>query len=118
MHRIMLASKIHRAVVREVHLQYEGSITIDETILAAADVLPYQQVQVYNVSTGARFETYTLAGEAGSGTIVVNGAAARLAQPGDRLIIAAYGMVEEARTGEHKPRIVLLDEQNRIAAAL
>ncbi len=118
MHRIMLASKIHRAVVREVNLQYEGSITIDETILAAADVLPYQQVQVYNVSTGARFETYSLAGEAGSGTVVVNGAAARLAHPGDRLIIAAYGMVEEARAGEHKPRIVLLDEQNRIAATL
>jgi aspartate 1-decarboxylase len=118
MHRIMLVSKIHRAVVREVNLQYEGSITIDDAILAAADVLPYQQVQIYNVSTGARFETYVLAGEGGSGTVVVNGAAARLAHPGDRLIIAAYGMIEEARAADHKPRIVLLDEQNGIAATL
>src|SRR3989337_371836 len=104
MHRIMLASKIHRAVVREVNLQYEGSITIDETILDAAAVLPYQQVQVYNVSTGTRFETYTLAGEAGSGTIVVNGAAARLAHPGDRVIIAAYRMVEEGPGGGDQPK--------------
>lgn len=118
MHRIMLASKIHRAVVREVNLQYEGSITIDEEILTAADILPYQQVQVYNVSTGARFETYALAGEGGSGKIIVNGAAARLAHRGDRLIIAAYSLIEEAHAGEHKPRIVLLDEENRIAAAL
>src|SRR3972149_645515 len=116
MHRIMLASKIHRAVVREGNLQYEGSITIDETILAPADVLPYQQGQGYNVSTGTRFETYTLAGEAGSGTIVVNGAAARLAHPGDRLIIAAYGMVEEARGGGGKARDGPLHGQNRIAA--
>jgi aspartate 1-decarboxylase len=114
----MLLSKIHRAVVREVDLQYEGSITIDEMILTAADILPHQQVQIYNINTGARFETYTLAGKAGSGTVVVNGAAARLAHPGDRLIIAAFGMVEDARAGEHKPRIVRLDEQNRIAATL
>ncbi|MFQ5848193.1 MAG: aspartate 1-decarboxylase [Candidatus Methylomirabilales bacterium] len=118
MHRIMLVSKIHRAVAQAVNLEYEGSITIDDAILTAADILPYQQVQVYNVNSGTRFETYAIAGEGGSGTIVVNGAAARLVQPGDRLIIAAYALVEEARAAEHKPRIVLLDEQNRIAATL
>ncbi|MEE9172206.1 MAG: aspartate 1-decarboxylase [candidate division NC10 bacterium] len=116
MHRIMLVSKIHRAVAVDVNLDYEGSITIDEEILTAADIVPYQQVQVYNISTGARFETYTLAGEAGSGKVVVNGAAARLVHRGDRLIIAAYGLFEEARAADHKPKIVLLDEQNRIAA--
>jgi aspartate 1-decarboxylase len=115
-HRIMLRSKIHRAVVREVHLHYEGSITIDEDLLAAADILPYQQVQVYNVNSGARFETYVLPGVAGSGAIIVNGAAARLAHPGDRVIIAAYALMEEATAAAHKPRVVLVDEQNRIAA--
>lgn len=118
MHRIMLASKIHRAVAQEVNLDYEGSITVDEEILNAVGVLPYQQVQVYNLSTGARFETYAVAGEAGSGKIVVNGAAARLVHRGDLLIIATYGLIEEARAAEHKPKIVLLDEQNRIAATL
>ena len=116
MHRIMLASKIHRGVVQDVNLEYEGSITIDESILAAADLLPYQQVQVYNLNTGARFETYALAGEAGSGKIIVNGAAARLVHPGDLLIIAAYALVEEARAADHKPRIVHLNQQNRITA--
>ena len=118
MHRIMLASKIHRAVAQDVNLEYEGSITIDETILAAADILPYQQVQVYNLSTGARFETYALAGEAGSGKIIVNGAAARLVHPGDLLIIAAYALIVEARAADHKPRIVLLDQRNRITATV
>lgn len=114
----MLASKIHRAVAQEVNLEYEGSITIDEEILCAADILPYQQVQVYNISTGARFETYALSGEAGSGKVVVNGAAARLVHRGDRLIIAAYRLIEESRAADHKPRIVLVDGQNRIAARL
>jgi aspartate 1-decarboxylase len=114
----MLVSKIHRAVAQDVNLDYEGSITIDEELLAAADILPYQQVQVYNLSTGARFETYALAGEVGSGTIVVNGAAARLVDRGDRLIIAAYGLLEEASAADHKPKIVLLDERNRIAARM
>ena len=118
MDRIMLISKIHRAVAQDVNLDYEGSITIDEEILAAADILPYQQVQVYNFSTGARFETYALAGEAGSGKIVVNGAAARLVHRGDRLIIAAYALLEEGRAADHKPKVVLLDEQNRIKATL
>ncbi len=112
----MLAAKIHRAVTQDVNLDYEGSIAIDEEILNAADILPYQQVQVYNVNTGDRFETYTIAGEAGSGKIVVNGAAARLVSRGDRLIIAAYRLIEEARAADHKPRIVVLDEQNRILA--
>lgn len=118
MHRIMLTSKIHRAVTQEVNLQYEGSIAIDEEILVAADILPYQQVQVYNLNTGTRFETYTIAGGAGSRQVAVNGAASRLVHPGDLLIIAAYGLVEEARAAEHKPKIVLLDQQNRIAGTL
>lgn len=118
MHRIMLLSKIHRAVVQDANLDYEGSITIDEELLTAADILPYQQVQVYNLSTGARFETYALAGEVGSGKIVVNGAAARLVDRGDRLIIATYGVLEEAKAADHKPKIVLLDERNRITARM
>ncbi|MFQ5989096.1 MAG: aspartate 1-decarboxylase [Candidatus Methylomirabilales bacterium] len=116
MHRIMLVSKIHRAVTHEVNLHYEGSIAIDEEILAAADIFPYQQVQVYNLNTGARFETYAIAGGAGSGKVAVNGAASRLVNPGDLLIIAAYGLIEEARVAEHKPKIVLVDAQNRITA--
>ena len=114
MHRIMLVSKIHRAVATEVNLNYEGSITIDEEILTAADVLPHQQVQVYNLSTGTRFETYALAGVAGSGKVTVNGAAARLVHPGDLLIIAVYALIEEAQAAAHKPRVVYVNQQNRI----
>lgn len=118
MHRIMLISKIHRAVTQEVNLDYEGSIAIDEEILNAADIFPYQQVQVYNINTGVRFETYAIAGEGGSGKIAVKGAASRLVHPGDLLIIATYGLVEEEQAASHKPKIVLLDRHNRIAARL
>lgn len=114
----MLISKIHRAVTHEVNLDYEGSIAIDEEILNAAAIFPYQQVQVYNTNTGVRFETYAIAGEAGSGKVAVKGAASRLVHPGDLLIIAAYGLVEEEQAASHKPKIVLLDRQNRIAATL
>ena len=117
MHRIMLISKIHRAVTQEVNLDYEGSVAIDEEILNAADIFPYQQVQVYNINTGVRFETYAITGEAGSGKIAVNGAASRLVHPGDLLIIAAYGLVEEEQAAAHKPKVVLLDRQNRIVTA-
>lgn len=118
MHRIMLVSKIHRAVTTDVNLDYEGSIMVDEEILTAADVLPYQQVQVYNLSTGTRFETYAIAGLAGSGKITVNGAAARLVHPGDLLIIAVYALIEEAGAAAHKPRVVYLDQQNQIVGTL
>lgn len=116
MHRIMLISKIHRAVAQEVNLDYEGSIAIDEEILNAAGIFPYQQVQVYNLNSGVRFETYAIAGGAGSRRIAVNGAASRLVHPGDLLIIAAYGLIEEEHAAAHKPKVVLLDRQNRIAA--
>ena len=113
----MMQAKIHRAVVSDVNLNYAGSITIDEVLLAAAGILPHQKVQVVNVNNGVRFETYTLAGEAGSGVIRVNGAAARLAQPGDIIIIIAYALMTETEGAAHQPKVVLVDERNRIVDA-
>lgn len=108
----MLKSKIHRATVTEANLNYVGSITIDETLLQTAGMLEYQQVQVVNINNGARFDTYTMRGEANSGIICLNGAAARLAEVGDKVIIMAYASLEEAEAAQHKPRIVLVDEDN------
>lgn len=116
MFRIMLTSKIHRAVVTDANLDYEGSLTLDEELLQAAELLPYQQVQVYNISNGERFETYLIPGPSGSGTVCVNGAAARLVQVGDLLIIASYKLVHEEEAPGIKPRIVLVDGKNRITS--
>jgi len=116
-YRIMLASKIHGAVVTEANLYYEGSLSLDRELLKAADLVPYQQVQVYNLDTGARFETYLLPAPAGSGTVCLNGAAARLGQVGDRLIIAAYRLVEESQVGIFLTTIVHVDQENRIRAS-
>ncbi len=116
MFRIMLTSKIHRAVVTDANLDYEGSLTLDEELLQAAELLPYQQVQVYNISNGERFETYLIPGPCGSGTVCVNGAAARLVQVGDLLIIASYKLVHEEEAAGIKPRIVLVDGKNRITS--
>jgi len=113
----MLASKIHGAVVTEANLYYEGSLSLDRELLKAADLVPYQQVQVYNLDTGARFETYLLPAPAGSGTVCLNGAAARLGQVGDRLIIAAYRLVEESQVGIFLTTIVHVDQENRIRAS-
>ena len=112
--RTMLKSKIHRARVTGANLEYEGSITIDEKLLKAADILPYEQVNVLNVNNGARFTTYAIEGEEGSGEICLNGAAARLAVPGDIVIIITYDTVEESRTQDYQPRIVHVNEHNEI----
>lgn len=110
----MFKSKIHRATVTEANLNYVGSITIDEDLLEAANILVGEKVQIVNNNNGARLETYTIAGERGSGVVCLNGAAARLVQPGDVVIIMAYCMIsaEEAKT--FKPSVVILDGENRI----
>lgn len=114
MYRCMLKSKIHRAVITDTNLNYVGSITIDRNLLEAADILPYEKVQVVNNNNGARFETYVIEGEPGSGQVCLNGAAARLGEPGDILIILSYVQVEEEKAREYKPRVVMVDDQNRI----
>jgi aspartate 1-decarboxylase len=110
----MCKSKIHCATVTDANLKYEGSITIDETLMEAADFLPYEKVQIVNNNNGARFETYIIKGERDSGTICLNGAAARLVQPGDVVIIIAYAHVEEKELAEFKPRIVAVNEKNQV----
>ena len=118
MMRDILKSKIHRARVTGVHLDYEGSISIDADLMAAADILSYEQVQVLNVNTGARFTTYAIAGPAGSGQIGINGAAARLAAPGDIVIILAYASLSEAEVTTFKPHLVYVDDTNAITGLL
>ena len=112
--RIMLKSKIHRARVTEVNIDYEGSITIDRNLLEAADILPYEQVQVLNINNGVRFATYAIVGEAGRGEICLNGAAARLAAKGDTVIILTYCNVDEEELKGFEPRLVYVDEKNAI----
>ncbi|MFC7365605.1 MULTISPECIES: aspartate 1-decarboxylase [Bhargavaea] len=114
MMRIMLSGKIHRATVTEANLNYVGSITIDRDILDAAGMLPNEKVQVVNNNNGARFETYIIEGRRGSGVICVNGAAARLVQPGDTVIILSYVHINANEAEHHKPNIVLMGEDNRI----
>ncbi len=109
----LLFSKIHRATVTAADLHYEGSITIDRELMDRAALLEYQQVQVYNISNGARFETYVIEGEAGSGCIQINGAAAHLAGIGDLIIIAAYATMAVEEAAQWQPRIVLVDAENR-----
>ena len=118
MNRKMLRSKIHRAVVTDANLEYEGSITIDSKLLLQADLVEFEQVQVVNLNNGARFETYIISGEPGSGVIQLNGAAARLAQPGDRIIIMAYSLVEEQEVKVWKPKVLLLDKDNQVKEIL
>ena len=112
--RSMCKSKIHRATVTDANLNYVGSITIDSELIAAADLMEYEQVAVVNVNNGARFETYVIAGEAGSGEICLNGAAARLAHKGDKVIIISYAQYNEAELQEYRPVFIFLDEANRI----
>lgn len=118
MMRKMLRSKIHRAVVTDANLEYEGSITIDSDLLQQADMAEYEQVQVVNLNNGARFETYIISGEAGSGEIQLNGAAARLAHPGDRIIVMAYGLVDERDLEAWKAKVLLLDLNNHVKEIL
>jgi aspartate 1-decarboxylase len=112
----MLKSKIHRVVLTGANLNYEGSITIDRDLMDAADILPYEQVQVVNNNNGARFETYCIEGTRGSGVICLNGAAARRGEPGDILIVLSYTQVSDAEAGTHQPKVVLVDEDNHISA--
>ncbi|MFW6078825.1 MAG: aspartate 1-decarboxylase [Gemmatimonadota bacterium] len=115
MQRTMCKSKIHRATVTGADLNYEGSITIDPVLLEAADIREYERVQVVNIANGARLETYAIEGRGGGGEVVLNGAAARLAAPGDRVIIISYAVYEEAELEGHSPRVVRVDEGNRPA---
>lgn len=110
----LLKAKLHRAAVTHAELDYEGSCAIDQDLLDAAGILEYEQVQIYNVTNGERFETYAILGERGSRVISVNGAAAHKANPGDRLIICAYVGMDAAEAARHKPRLVYLDEHNQI----
>jgi aspartate 1-decarboxylase len=114
--REMAKSKIHRATVTEANLNYEGSITIDSALLATADIFPGEKVQVVNIANGARFETYAIEGEAGSGIVCVNGAAARLTQPGDLVIIITYCHLEDATARAHQMKVILVDGDNRVVA--
>jgi aspartate 1-decarboxylase len=111
----MMKSKIHRATVTEANLNYVGSITIDEDLMEAADLWENEKVQVVNINNGARLETYVIPGPRGSGVICLNGAAARHAQPGDKVIIISYALMNEEEARKHRPRIVLMDEANRPA---
>ena len=114
MQRIMLKAKIHRVRVTDADLDYEGSITIDETLMEAADIRPFEQVQIYNVTNGNRFETYAIKGERNSGGICINGAAAHQANKGDIVIIANYGLLDEEEHANHHPKLIYVDETNKI----
>ncbi len=114
MRRSMCKSKIHRATVTDANLAYEGSITLDPVLMTAADVLEYEKVHVVDIDNGARFETYVIRGDEGSGDVVLNGAAARLVQPGDKVIIMSYADYDEAELEDFRPRIVFVDGANRI----
>ncbi len=113
MWRVMLKSKIHRATITEANLAYEGSLTVDANLLRDADILPYEMVHIYNVTNGERFQTYAIEGEAGSGVICLNGAAARRGAVGDLIIITTYSSYPAEALKQHTPKIVLVDSQNR-----
>ncbi|AMM93658.1 aspartate 1-decarboxylase [Peribacillus simplex] len=114
MFRTMMNGKIHRARVTEANLNYVGSITIDEDIIDAVGILPNEKVAIVNNNNGARLETYVIAGERGSGVVCLNGAAARLVQPDDIVIIISYVMVSENDLGDHKPKVAIMDKNNKI----
>ncbi|MGM0880430.1 MAG: aspartate 1-decarboxylase [Bacillota bacterium] len=113
MFRTMMKSKLHRATVTEANLNYVGSITIDENLMDAANLWENEKVQIVNNNNGARFETYVITGERGSGVICLNGAAARQVQPGDQIIIISYAMMTDDEAREHKPIVTILDQNNR-----
>ena len=114
MNLTLLKAKIHRAVVTQCDLHYEGSISIDENLLEQSGILPNEQVDVLNINTGARFTTYAIKGERGSKIIGVNGAAARLAHKGDLVIIIAYAQMSEAEAATYSPRVLLMDDDNNV----
>lgn len=115
MFRTMMKAKIHRATVTEANLNYVGSITIDQDILDAVDILENEKVQIVNNNNGARLETYVISGRRGSGVICLNGAAARLVQPGDTVIIISYATMSDEEARRHQPTVALMDKDNKIA---
>lgn len=114
MFRTMMKAKVHRARVTEADLNYVGSITIDQDILDETDILPHEKVQIVNNNNGARLETYVIPGEKGSGVICLNGAAARLVQKDDIVIIVSYALVTENELATYKPKVAIMDEKNRV----
>lgn len=114
MQRIMLKSKLHQAAITQADLTYEGSLSIDSDLMAQSDIIENEKVAVYNINNGQRFETYAIKGEAGSGIIGLNGAAARMGEVGDRIIIVTYCNIEETEFEKHKPKILVLDENNNV----
>lgn len=112
--RTMMKSKIHRATVTQADLHYVGSVTVDQNLLDASNILPGELVHIVDIDNGARLETYTIAGERGSGVIGINGAAARLVHPGDLVILIAYAQMEDAEAREFSPSVVFVDADNRI----
>jgi aspartate 1-decarboxylase len=118
MQREVLRGKIHRATVTEANLEYEGSLTVDRDLMEAAGLSPYEKIDVYNISNGNRFSTYLIQGPRHSGVICVNGAAAHLAQAGDKVIVTGYGLATQEEAKVHRPRVVLVDAANRIQEVL
>lgn len=114
MFRTMMKSKIHRATVTEANLNYIGSVTIDEGILEQVDILPHEKVQIVNNNNGSRLETYVIPGEKGSGVVCLNGAAARLVQKGDTVIIVSYAVISEEELESHRPKVAIMNELNQI----
>lgn len=109
----MLLGKVHRATVTDANINYEGSLTLDPDLREAAGMLLYEQIQVLDIDNGARLTTYLIEGDRGSGQVIINGAAARLVAPGDKVIIVAYAEMDEAEARAHQPRVVLVDADNR-----
>jgi aspartate 1-decarboxylase len=118
MFRQMMKAKIHRATVTEANLNYVGSVTIDQDLLELVDILPDEKVQIVNNNNGARFETYVIPGPRGSGVICLNGAAARLVQPGDQVIIINYGFMTDEEARHHHPCVAIMDERNHVVKLL
>lgn len=118
MQRFMLKSKIHRATITGADLNYEGSLTVDRDLMEASGLIPFEKIKVYNINNGERFDTYVIEGAAGSGVIGLNGAAARKGMVGDLVIVAAYALVPEEELAGFAPRILLVDERNRVKADL
>ena len=112
--RTMLKSKIHRATVTEANIDYEGSITLDPVLMEAANILPFEQVHVLDVNNGVRLQTYAIEGARGSGAVAMNGAAARLVNRGDVIIVLAYDQLDEAEARSRRPRLVYVDNRNRV----
>jgi aspartate 1-decarboxylase len=114
MQRHLMKSKIHRATITSADLHYEGSLTLDQDLMDAADLVTHEEIQVVNVNNGARFTTYVIPGTRGSGVVQLNGAAARLGMADDTVILIAYGVYDEAEVEQHAPSVVFVDERNRI----